>query len=48
VLETKNKTLEQLEVYFGADADGIAAKDTKRVRNIEVRLGLAGVQGRRT
>jgi sugar porter (SP) family MFS transporter len=45
VPETKNKTLEELDVYFGADVDGIAAKDRERMRNIEVRLGLAGVQG---
>jgi MFS family permease len=44
VPETKNKTLEELDVYFGADAESISAKDRERMRNIEVRLGLAGVQ----
>lgn len=32
VPETKNKILEELDVYFGADADGIAVKDRERMR----------------
>jgi len=44
VPETKNKTLEELDVYFGGDADGIAVKDRERMRAIEERLGLSGVQ----
>ncbi|KAN0108041.1 sugar transporter [Hyaloscypha variabilis] len=44
VPETKNKTLEELDVYFGGDAEGIAVKDRERLRAIEERLGLSGVQ----
>ena len=44
VPETKNKTLEELDVYFGGDVDGIAEKDRERMRAIEEKLGLAGVQ----
>ncbi len=44
VPETKNKTLEELDVYFGGDDEGLAAKDRERMRVIEERLGLAGVR----
>lgn len=44
VPETKDKTLEELDVYFGADADGIAVKDRERMRAIEQRLGLTALQ----
>jgi hypothetical protein len=43
VPETKNKTLEELDVYFGGNADGIALKDRERMAAIEERLGLSGV-----
>lgn len=44
VPETKNKTLEELDVYFGGDNDSIAAADRARMQRIEETLGLAGVQ----
>jgi MFS family permease len=44
VPETKNKTLEELDVYFGGDGDTIAARDRERMARIEESLGLAGVQ----
>lgn len=44
VPETKNKTLEELDIYFGGDDQGIAEKDHERMRVIEERLGLAGVR----
>ncbi|KUJ06557.1 sugar transporter [Mollisia scopiformis] len=44
VPETKNKTLEELDVFFGGDADAIAVKDRERMRAIEQRLGLAGLE----
>jgi sugar porter (SP) family MFS transporter len=44
VPETKNKTLEELDIYFGGDDEGIAAQDRERMRAIEQRLGLAGVR----
>lgn len=40
VPETKNKTLEELDVYFGGDGDAIALKDRERMRRIEQSLGL--------
>ena len=43
VPETKNKTLEELDVYFGGDNDSIAATDKERMRRIEESLGIAGV-----
>jgi hypothetical protein len=45
VPETKNKTLEKLDVYFSSNANGIAVKDRERMRRIEESLRLAGVQG---
>lgn len=44
VPETKNKTLEELDVYFGGSEDGIAAADQERMRRINESLGLAGVE----
>ncbi|KAH6663431.1 sugar transporter [Halenospora varia] len=44
VPETKNKTLEELDVYFGGDNSSIAAADRARMQRIEESLGLAGVQ----
>ena len=44
VPETKNKTLEELDVYFGGDSATIAARDRERMQRIEESLGLAGVQ----
>ncbi|TVY51676.1 MFS glucose transporter mfs1 [Lachnellula cervina] len=44
VPETKNKTLEELDIYFGGDNDSIAVADKARMQRIEESLGLAGVQ----
>lgn len=44
VPETKNKTLEELDVYFGGDDTSIAQADRERMRRIEEELGLAGLQ----
>jgi MFS family permease len=44
VPETKNRTLEELDVYFGGDKTSIAAADRERMRRIEESLGLADVQ----
>jgi sugar porter (SP) family MFS transporter len=44
VPETKNKTLEELDIYFGGDNDSIAAADRARMQRIEESLGLAGVE----
>jgi hypothetical protein len=41
--ETKNKTLEELDVFFGGDIDSIAAKDRERMQRINESLGLSGV-----
>jgi MFS family permease len=42
--ETKNKTLEELDVFFGGDIDSIAAKDRERMQRINESLGLSGVE----
>lgn len=42
--ETKNKTLEELDVYFGGSIDSIAAKDKARMEAIYERIGLSGVE----
>lgn len=39
--ETKDKTLEELDVFFGGDMDSIAAKDRERMQRIYEELGLA-------
>ena len=44
VPETKNKTLEELDVYFGGSKDGIAARDQERLARINESLGLTGVE----
>lgn len=44
VPETKNKTLEELDVYFGGSQDSLATKDKERMQNIQERLGLAGIE----
>ncbi|TVY85164.1 MFS glucose transporter mfs1 [Lachnellula suecica] len=44
VPETKNKTLEELDVYFGGDNTSIAAADRDRMQRIEESLGLAGME----
>ncbi|KAI9763034.1 MAG: hypothetical protein M4579_000097 [Chaenotheca gracillima] len=42
--ETKNKTLEELDVFFGGDMDSIAAADKARMQSINERLGLVGAE----
>lgn len=44
VPETKDKTLEELDVYFGGDESSMAQADMERMNRINVQLGLAGVQ----
>lgn len=45
VPETKSKTLEELDVYFGGDETSLAAADRERMRRIEESLGIAGIDG---
>ncbi|KAL2852036.1 general substrate transporter [Aspergillus pseudoustus] len=42
--ETKDKTLEELDIYFGGGKDSIAEADRLRMQRINERLGLAGVE----
>jgi hypothetical protein len=42
--ETKDKTLEELDLYFGGDASGMAIKDFERMQRINETLGLTGVE----
>ncbi|PYI15609.1 sugar transporter [Aspergillus japonicus CBS 114.51] len=42
--ETKDKTLEELDVFFGGSMDSIAEADRLRMQAIYDRLGLAGVE----
>ena len=44
VPETKNRTLEELDIYFGGDSATIAAQDRERMQRIEESLGLDGIQ----
>jgi hypothetical protein len=44
VPETKDKTLEELDVYFGGDNTTIAATDRARMDRINASLGLTGVE----
>lgn len=44
LLETKNKTLEELDVFFGGSIDSIAEKDRLRMQRINERLGIAGAE----
>ncbi|KAF7902992.1 hypothetical protein EAF00_002894 [Botryotinia globosa] len=39
--ETKDKTLEELDMYFGGSIDSIAAADKARMQSINERIGLA-------
>lgn len=45
VPETKDKTLEELDVYFGGDDTTIAAEDKARMDRIYAQLGLSGIDG---
>jgi hypothetical protein len=42
--ETKDKTLEELDVFFGGAMDSIAEADRLRMLRINESLGLAGVE----
>ncbi|KAJ5381325.1 uncharacterized protein N7496_003753 [Penicillium cataractarum] len=42
--ETKDKTLEELDIFFGGEKDGIAEADRQRMERIYESLGLAGVE----
>jgi len=42
--ETKDKTLEELDVFFGGAMDSIAEADRIRMQRINETLGLAGVE----
>ncbi|PYI32117.1 sugar transporter [Aspergillus indologenus CBS 114.80] len=42
--ETKDKTLEELDVFFGGSMDSIAEADRIRMQGIYDRLGLTGVE----
>jgi hypothetical protein len=42
--ETKDKTLEELDVFFGGAMDSIAESDRLRMERINEQLGLAGVE----
>lgn len=44
VPETKNKTLEELDIYFGGSESNLAIKDKERMQRINESLGLAGIQ----
>lgn len=42
--ETKDKTLEELDIYFGGDSAGLAVADRERMDRINESLGLSGVE----
>lgn len=42
--ETKDKTLEELDVFFGGEINSIAEADRLRMMRINESLGLAGVE----
>lgn len=42
--ETKDKTLEELDVFFGGSEASIAEADRLRMQRINETLGLAGVE----
>ncbi|KAJ5735917.1 Major facilitator superfamily domain general substrate transporter [Penicillium malachiteum] len=42
--ETKDKTLEELDIFFGGDDATIAASDRDRMQRIYETLGLAGIE----
>jgi MFS family permease len=44
VPETKDKTLEELDVYFGGSEESIVVADRERMQRINERLGLADAQ----
>jgi len=44
VPETKNKTLEELDIFFGGDSSSLAVADRERMRRIEESLGIYGIE----
>ncbi|OAG35736.1 hypothetical protein AYO21_10053 [Fonsecaea monophora] len=42
--ETKNKTLEELDVFFGGSIDSVAQADRERMQRINERLGITGAE----
>ena len=42
--ETKDKTLEELDVFFGGAMESIAEADRQRMQRINETLGLAGLE----
>ena len=44
VPETKNKSLEELDVYFGGDNSSIAIADKERMERIHASLGILGLE----
>ncbi len=44
VPETKDRTLEELDIYFGGDDSSISQADNARMQRINESLGLVGVQ----
>jgi MFS family permease len=44
VPETKDRTLEELDIFFGGDETSIAQSDAVRMQRIYASLGLAGVE----
>lgn len=42
--ETKDKTLEELDIFFGGEKESIAEADRARMERIYETLGLAGVE----
>lgn len=42
--ETKDKTLEELDIFFGGAKESIAEADRARMERIYAELGLAGVE----
>jgi hypothetical protein len=42
--ETKDKTLEELDIFFGGEKESVAAADRQRMDRIYETLGLAGVE----
>lgn len=42
--ETKDKTLEELDIFFGGSDESIADSDRQRMQRINESLGLAGIE----
>jgi hypothetical protein len=42
--ETKNKTLEELDLFFGGSMESVAQADRERMHRINERLGITGAE----